>query len=124
MDKHYGEELVLDLHDCNQGRFNRKDIQQFLEELCDLIKMKRVVLHFWDYEDDPEAYEAAPEHLKGTSVVQFIQTSNITIHVLDDLKKVFLNIFSCKSFDPALVASFAASFFGGRIAEKCHIRRH
>jgi len=120
----YGEELILDLHDCDRRKFNRKDIRRFLEGLCDLIKMERVVLHFWDYEDNPEAYEAAPEHLKGTSAVQFIQTSNITIHALDDLGKVFLNIFSCKSFSPALAASFAASFFEGRVVTKTHIGRH
>jgi len=124
MEQHYGEELILDLHGCNPARFNRKDLRRFLEELCNLIKMERVILHFWDYEDDPEAYRVAPEHLKGTSVVQFIQTSNITIHALDDLKKVFLNVFSCKLFDPDLVSSFTVAFFGGEIVEKHFIRRH
>lgn len=124
MGEYYGEELILDLHDCSLEKPSRADITQFMQELCDLIKMQREDLHIWDYEGKPEAYEVAPPHLKGTSAVQFIQTSNITIHVLDELKKVFLNIFSCKTFDPALVTSFAMSFFGGRVAGKTYIKRH
>lgn len=112
----YGKELILDLHECDVSKFNRKDIEAFLVELCDdVIDMERADLHWWDYEDDPEYYAVAPPHLKGTSCVQFIMTSTIVIHTLEDLKKAFINIFSCKDFDAEKTASFTAKFFGGEI---------
>ena len=112
----YGKELILDLHDCIPELFNEEDLTRFFVELCDLIDMQREQLNFWGY-DDPEEKAAAPPHLKGISGVQFIQTSNITIHALDDLKAVYLNIFSCKDFIPYHVMVFARKFFGGTIVQ-------
>ena len=119
----YGKELVLDLHDCDVSKFTRKDIRQFFIELCDLIDMERCDLHFWDYEGDEAGYEAAEDHLKGISAIQFITTSNITIHTLDVLKTVYLNIFSCKQFDPNIPALFCANWFGGTIVTQETIKR-
>lgn len=121
--ENYGKELILDLHDCDTSRFNRADLEIFFMELCESIDMKREDLHFWDYEGKPEEYEKAPPHLKGTSAIQFIQTSNITIHTLDDMKRIYLNIFSCKDFDSDLVAVFCVKFFGGRLVKAKEIDR-
>ena len=95
----YGKELIIDLHDCDVSKFNRKDIEKFLIELCDdVIDMERADLNWWDYENDPEEYEKAPPHLKGISCVQFITTSSIVIHTLE-IGDAYINIFSCKDFD-------------------------
>jgi len=120
----YGQELILDLHNCDVSKFNRKDIKAYLIELCDnVIDMERADLHWWDYEDDPEEYETAPSHLKGTSCVQFIMTSTIVIHSLEDLKKIFINIFSCKDFDAEETAKFTAGYFSGVVKNKTEIIR-
>ena len=109
--ENYGKELILDLHHCNPELFNEKDLTRFFNELCELIDMSAEQLNFWVY-DDPEEKAAAPSHLKGTSAVQFISTSNITIHALDDLRDVYLNIFSCKDFDNDKAFMFCIRFFG------------
>ena len=109
----YGKEVILDLHGCSQAPFSRKFLTEYFMSLCDHIDMEREDLHFWDYEDDPDGYAAAEPHLKGISAVQFIKTSNITIHSLDELKQVYLNIFSCKDFDPVFVREFSEHYFGG-----------
>ena len=44
-DGDYGMELVLDLHDCDVSKSNRKNIESFLEQLCKLIDIKRIELH-------------------------------------------------------------------------------
>jgi S-adenosylmethionine decarboxylase len=119
----YGKELILDLHDCDVSKFNREDIEAYLVELCDdIIDMERADLHWWDYED-PSEYDAAPSHLKGTSCVQFIMTSTITIHSLEELKKAFINIFTCKDFDADEAANFTAGYFGGNIANRAEVDR-
>ena len=111
----YGKELILDLYECDSTKFNRPAIKRFFKELCALMDMKKCDFHFWDYEGYPEEYKKAPDHLKGTSAIQFITTSNITIHTLDKLQKVFLNIFSCKDFNERQVMLFCVDFFKGQV---------
>lgn len=107
----FGPELILDLHGCDNSKFNRKDLTHFFVELCDLIDMERCDLHFWDYIGEEAEYDKAADHLKGTSAIQFILTSNITIHTLDVLKDVYLNIFSCKDFDEDETVRFCVDYF-------------
>lgn len=111
----YGYELILDIHNCDTAKFNRKGIQEFMKKLCELIDMEREDLYFWDYEAQEEEYKKAPAHLKGTSAVQFISTSNITIHTLDELRRVYLNVFSCKDFNVRTIRSFVKKWFKGEI---------
>jgi len=119
----YGQELILDIHNCDVSRFNRKNIKRYLQELCDMMYMQRADLHWWDYKGLQHEYEEAPDHLKGTSCVQFIQTSSIVIHSLDVLKKMFINIFSCKNFDSDMVAKFTECYFDGEIVNRNEIER-
>ncbi len=114
--KNYGKELILDLHDVkNIHLFNRKDLEHFFIDLCDLIDMEREDLHFWDETYTPEAEKYTEEHLIGTSAVQFIRTSNIVIHTLDVMKRVYLNIFTCKDFDPEVAKEFCRKYFNGTV---------
>lgn len=121
--KNYGKELILDIHDCNTSDFNRKGLTKFFESLCDFIDMERCLLTFWDYEGELEEYAKAPAHLKGTTAVQFISTSNVTIHTLDEMKRVYLNIFSCKDFEPDAVVGFCVAWFNGTLVNKQEVDR-
>jgi len=119
----YGYELILDLHKCNNMKFNRPSIKDFMVALCDKIEMKRADLHFWDDTDVPEEEKQTEPHTTGTSAVQFILTSNVTIHTLDKLDKVFINIFSCKHFHRGEAALVAKEHFGGEIVTSTFIER-
>ncbi len=112
--KSYGKELILDLRDCRNPRFTRLDIELFFMELCDLIDMNRELMIFWDDLETPEDEKQTEPHLVGTSAIQFITTSNITIHTLDILKSVYLNIFSCKDFDETKAAIFCIRYFDSK----------
>ena len=113
--KKYGKEVILDLHSCNPKKFNRRMIKSFFIELCDLIDMQREKLCWWDdYGLLPEEKQTEP-HLKGTSAVQFILTSNITIHTLDIMGRVYFNIFSCKDFNASAVRNFTRKWFEGKV---------
>ena len=120
----YGKELILDLHNCDVGRFTREAIKIYLAMLCDrVIHMEREDLHWWDYKGEPEEYAKAPPHLKGISCVQFITTSTIVIHTLEELGTVMVNIFSCKDFDPEAAAAFTGEYFDGEIITEEVINR-
>ncbi len=121
--KSYGKELILDLHDCDTSKFNRKDLKRFFKELCRLIDMNREKLIFWDDLHVPEAQKQTEPHLVGTSAIQFITTSNITIHTLDIMKRVYLNIFTCKDFKPDIATKYCIDFFKGKLISQYVIER-
>lgn len=117
--KPYGFELIMDLHGCNVSKFNRTSLRKYFVKLCKAINMKRCELHFWDDYGIPNEQKQILPHTKGTSAVQFILTSNITIHTLDLLKAVYVNIFSCKAFNRKVAEKLTKEWFG---AKKCRTR--
>ncbi len=120
----YGKELILDMHDVkNTKLFTRRGIKKFMIELCHIIDMERENLYFWDELYTPKKYKFTEEHLIGTSAVQFITTSNITIHTLDKMKRVYLNIFSCKNFEEKDVRDFCKKYFNGKVINCNTVKR-
>lgn len=119
----YGKELIIDLHNCDDSKFTRKEIRKYFKELCTLIDMKAEKLYWWDDYGLPLELCQKEAHTKGTSAVQFILTSNITIHTLDILKNVYINIFSCKEFDCNHAKAFTENWFKGKIVNSQIINR-
>ena len=119
----YGMELVLDLHGCDTSKFNRKSLKKYFRELCLKIDMTPCKLTFWDDIGVPVEERQTSPHTKGTSAVQFILTSNITIHTLDILGNAYINIFSCKPFNTRTAIAFTKDFFNGTIVNHKRINR-
>lgn len=117
--KKYGIELILDLHGCEPSTLNRDSIRRYFERLCELIDMEREDLHFWDDVGLSEEHKQTSPHTQGTSAVQFILTSSIVIHTLDQLRAAYINMFSCKAFDPEVAERFTVEWFG---ASDCSAR--
>jgi S-adenosylmethionine/arginine decarboxylase-like enzyme len=106
----------MDLHNCDVSTFNRASLRKYFAKLCKAIDMKRCELYFWDDVGVQAKDKQILPHTKGTSAVQFILTSNITIHTLDLLKAAYINIFSCKAFDRKVAEKITKEWFG---AKKC-----
>lgn len=119
----YGKETIIDLHKCDTDMFIRKSIRNYLKKVCELIDMERCKLHWWDDLYTPENEKETAPHLVGTTVIQFIKTSNITIHTLDLLKTAYINLFSCKDYDDNAVVSFSKNWFKGTVVNRQTIRR-
>ena len=113
-DNVYGFELILDLHGCSTSTFTRRSLRAYFKKLCDAIDMQRCKLVFWDDVGVPEDEKQISAHTKGTSAVQFILTSNITVHTLDLLEAVYVNIFSCKAFDRNTAEQITKEWFGAK----------
>ena len=107
----YGFELILDLHGCSSATFTRAHLDLYFTKLCDLINMEKCEVHFWDDVEVPIEEQQTSPQTKGTSAVCFILTSTIVVHTLDILEAVYVNIFSCKAFDPAVAAEFTENWF-------------
>ena len=102
----WGLSSSIDLYDCNSKKIrNAKEIKRFVIELCDLIEMKRFgecnVVNFGE-----------DEEVAGYSMTQLIETSLISGHFANKTNRVFLDVFSCKFYEPKVVADFAKEFFG------------
>lgn len=74
--------------------------------LCELIGMKRYgdcqIIHFGE------------GRVAGYSMIQLIETSLISGHFANDTNRAYLDIFSCKGYDPGIVEEFSKRFFGAR----------
>lgn len=121
--KPYGFELIMDLHDCNVSKFNRTSLRKYFTKLCKSIEMKKCELYFWDDVGVPTEEKQTSPHTKGTSAVQFILTSTIVIHTLDLLKTVYVNIFSCKSFDRKIAEKLTKEWFDAKKLKSHFIER-
>jgi S-adenosylmethionine/arginine decarboxylase-like enzyme len=119
----YGYELLLDLHLCDEDRFTRESLDRFFTELCELIDMEKCVVHFWDDVGVPPEEQQTSAHTKGTSAVCFILTSSIVVHTLDILKAVYVNIFSCKEFDPKRAEWFTSEWFKAASCQATFVQR-
>jgi S-adenosylmethionine/arginine decarboxylase-like enzyme len=119
----YGFELILDLHGCNPATFTRDHLDRYFSELCELIDMELAQTHFWDDVGVPLEERQTSPLTKGTSAVCFILTSTIVVHTLDDLGAVYVNIFSCKEFDPVVAAQFTEEWFEADPCKPTFIKR-
>lgn len=114
----YGMELIINLYDCALDIISsQKKIKEFAQTLCPLIDMipygKPLVPYFGEKE----------LHTKGYSLVQLIETSSITGHFSEYYKCAYINIFSCKEFDPQKAFQFTKDFFQAKRAVKKFIIR-
>ena len=103
--------------------FNRQHIDKFFTALCQVIDMEKCEVHFWDDVGVPSKDQQTLPHTKGTSAVCFILTSTVVVHTLDLLGAVYVNIFSCKSFDPDIAADFTNRWFKATSCNKTFIER-
>ncbi len=103
----WGVLTSVDISGCDPGRIRDAGvIEQFVVELCERIEMRRFgdcqVVHFGD-----------DEKVAGYSMTQLIETSLISGHFANASNTAYLDIFSCKFYEPRDVAEFAMSFFKG-----------
>src|SRR3989344_1847827 len=104
----WGLHSGIDIHGCNPEMIRDADaIKRFVIELCELIGMKRfgecLVVNFGD-----------DERVAGYSMTQLIETSLISAHFANQTNTVYLDIFSCKYYNPRVAAEFARKFFKGK----------
>jgi S-adenosylmethionine/arginine decarboxylase-like enzyme len=103
----WGIASAIDIYNCDPDKIRDDNtIRRFVVELCDLIEMKRFgetqVVHFGE-----------DERVAGYSMVQLIETSLISAHFANLTNTTYLDVFSCKHYDPETVRNFAQNFFGG-----------
>jgi len=113
----WGIASSFDIYDCNPETIrDAEKIRKFVVKLCELIEMRRFgetqVVHFGE-----------DEKVAGYSMVQLIETSLISAHFANLTNTVYLDVFSCKPYDPAIVEEFAREYFeGSRVMSNVNLR--
>lgn len=106
MAKYWGYHHILNAGGCDKELITSADnIRAFSIALVEAIDMvaygEPQVVHFAAH--DPEK--------GGYTLVQLIETSNICAHFVDEHGEAYLDVFSCKTFEPETVKRVFTQFF-------------
>lgn len=113
----WGISTAIDLYDCDPVLVRSAEaIKQFVVEVTDLIGVKRfgdcVVV---DFGERPE--------VAGFSMTQLIDTSLVSGHFVNKTNAIYLDVFSCKYYDPEAAAEYAQKFFKAKTKRvQVHLR--
>ena len=104
-EKVWGLLTSVDQYHCNPELIRDADaIRRYVDELCQIIDMKKfgdtLVVNFGE-----------DERVAGFSMTQLIETSLISGHFANLTNAAYLDIFSCKYYDPQVAADFTQKFF-------------
>ena len=105
----WGKLAVIDLCRCNEKIKDKKEIKDFVDGLCKVIEMKKV--------GPTKVKKFGKGKLKGYSAFQFIETSSISCHFDETQNRAFIDIFSCKDFDPQKAIDFSKRYFAAKEAQ-------
>lgn len=106
--KAWGISSAVDIYDCNPDIIrDAEKIKEYVKQLIELIDMKAygetIVIHFGE-----------DERVAGYSMTQLIETSLISGHFANESNAAYIDIFSCKSYDPLVAEKFTLEFFQGK----------
>jgi hypothetical protein len=110
--KHWGKHLVMDLKGCVPHLIRCPfRITDFSKTLVQRIDMKPY--------GQPWIQHFGSGNKAGYTLVQLIETSNITAHFAEEDNSAYIDVFSCKDFDQYDVEGVVYEFFN---PERIHSR--
>ena len=102
--KSWGFHLVVDATKCDLAAIKSKStIAAFVKHLVKEIDMKAY--------GPPRIVRFGDGNKMGYTLVQLIETSNITAHFSEETGNAYLDVFSCKSFPPDTALNCIKKYF-------------
>jgi len=102
--KSWGYHLVANFASCNIEKItNKKNVENFSTALVKAIDMIAY--------GDPQVVNFGTGNKAGFTLVQLIETSNICAHFCNEDGAVYLDVFSCKEFDPEIALRTFCDYF-------------
>lgn len=100
----WGKHLILDAAGCSPKMIGCPAvIGSFARTLVKRIDMVPF--------GNPQVVMFGSGNKKGYTLVQLIETSNICAHFVEENNSMYLDVFSCKDFDPEVVKETVYDFF-------------
>lgn len=104
--KPWGQSAMIDLHDCAAGAVSDGGtLREFLLAVVPAIDMTP--------HGPPIVGRFGEGRLEGWTGVQLVKTSSVTVHLDEADFRAFIDVFSCKPFDPVIATRVAVDHFGG-----------
>lgn len=101
---YWGYHLIVNAANCDRKAVTDPSIiTKFAKELVKRIDMVAY--------GEPQVVHFGEGNKAGYTLVQLIETSNICAHLCDDSGDVYLDVFSCKTFDQNVVLQLVDDYF-------------
>jgi S-adenosylmethionine/arginine decarboxylase-like enzyme len=116
--EYWGYHLIIDCGGCDPVKMADYDnVDRWIRNLVKDIDMQPI--------GEPRIEYTAAEFpdKAGFTVVQVIVTSSIVAHFVDGLGQIYLDVFSCKPFEPATVEASMQRHFGAEKLRKYYLTR-
>ena len=116
MNTYWGYHLILDCSGCNHNDITDPNvIADFAKRLVEKIDMVAY--------GEPQVNKFGEGNKAGYTLVQLIETSNICAHFVDELDQMYLDVFSCKPFEPSKVIDLTVETFKMQRYNTAYIER-
>jgi S-adenosylmethionine/arginine decarboxylase-like enzyme len=103
----WGKHLILDAGGCSPKMIGCPNvITNFAKTLVKRIDMVAY--------GQPQVVMFGTGNKKGYTLIQLIETSNIAAHFVEENNSMYLDVFSCKNFDPDVVKEAVHEFFDAK----------
>ena len=100
----WGYHLALDCAKCNIEKIKSKQhVEQFARELVKRIDMKAY--------GEPQVVHFGEGDKEGFTLIQLIETSNISAHFCNDTGDAYIDVFSCKEYNCDEVQETVQQYF-------------
>jgi len=100
----WGYHLILDSSKCMRSAIRSSSIITSFSD--DLVKKIDMVPY-----GRPRVKHFGSGNKAGYTLVQLIETSNIVAHFVEETDDMYLDVFSCKEYDPDIVKNVVSQYF-------------
>lgn len=116
MSKFWGYHLLLDCSGCSPKAIGDYDtIYNFTKQLVNDIDMIAY--------GEPQIVNFGSGNKKGYTLVQLIETSNISAHFVEENNTMYLDVFSCKPYNKEIVKGLVSQYFGATLIRETFLVR-
>jgi S-adenosylmethionine/arginine decarboxylase-like enzyme len=113
---YWGYHLILDCSRCKPTTIRSSIIiTQFAKDLVKKIDMVPY--------GEPQVVMFGSGNKKGYTLIQLIETSNISAHFIEETNDMYLDVFSCKQFVPKHVKDIVAQYFYPKHINETYLTR-
>jgi len=113
----WGFHIMLDLAKCKPSSIRcAKHIEAFTKHLVKDIDMVAY--------GEPQIVKFGTGDKAGFTLVQLIETSNITAHFCDESNNAYIDVFSCKPYDIKTVENVVHKYFEPETIKKTYVERN
>ena len=114
--KSWGYHLLANFAGCAIDKITSKEnVENFSTDLVEAIDMVAY--------GEPQVVNFGTGNKAGFTLVQLIETSNICAHFCNEDGAVYLDVFSCKPFDPDVAIKVFVEYFDPKGAEFDFVER-